>query len=142
MNKMKRYAGEDESLVGEDERPAPTGMGAIAETRADMGMGEDVIDEETGIKSNYKRNPETGELYNPETEMTKPKPKPKPKAKKKADSSFSEKARKAGFTSAETKGGAALMYRNPMGKKMASGGTASSRADGVAQRGKTRGKMC
>jgi hypothetical protein len=135
MNKMKRYAGEDGSLVGEDERPAPTGMGEIAESRADMGMGEDVIDEETGAKSKYKRNPETGELYNPEPEMTKPKP-------KKKKPSFSEKARKAGFTSAETKGGAALMYRNPMGKKMASGGTASSRADGIAQRGKTRGKMC
>jgi hypothetical protein len=27
-------------------------------------------------------------------------------------------------------------------KKMASGGSASSRGDGVAQRGKTRGKMC
>ena len=26
--------------------------------------------------------------------------------------------------------------------KMAKGGTASSRADGIAQRGKTRGKMC
>ena len=46
------------------------------------------------------------------------------------------------FTSAETKGGAALMYRNPMGKKMASGGmTASKRADGIAQKGKTRGKF-
>ena len=27
-------------------------------------------------------------------------------------------------------------------KKMASGGMASKRADGIAQRGKTRGKMC
>ena len=27
-------------------------------------------------------------------------------------------------------------------KKMASGGSASSRGDGIAQRGKTRGKMC
>jgi len=137
MNKMKRYAGEDESLVGgaEDERPAPTGMGEIAEARADKMMGEDVEDE-TGAKSKYKRNPETGQLYSEEPEMTKPKP------KKKKTPSFSEKARKAGFTSAETKGGAALMYRNPMGKKMASGGTASSRADGIAQRGKTRGKMC
>lgn len=27
-------------------------------------------------------------------------------------------------------------------KKMAKGGTASSRGDGIAQRGKTRGKMC
>jgi hypothetical protein len=54
------------------------------------------------------------------------------------------KARKAGFTNAETKGGAALMYRNPMGKKMASGGSvgsASKRADGCASKGKTRGKF-
>ena len=133
MNKMKRYAGEDESLVGgaEDERPAPTGMGEIAEPRGDMGMD---VEDETGAKSKFKRNPETGELYSEEMTKTKTKTKKKP--------SFSEKARKAGFTSAETKGGAALMYRNPMGKKMASGGTASSRADGVAQRGKTRGKMC
>jgi hypothetical protein len=29
-----------------------------------------------------------------------------------------------------------------MGKAFAKGGTASSRADGIAQRGKTRGKMC
>jgi len=131
MNKMKRYAGEDESLVGEDERPAPTGMGEIAEPRGDMGMD---VEDETGAKSKFKRNPETGELYS--EEMT------KTKKKKKTTPSFAEKARKAGFTSAETKGGAALMYRNPMGKKMASGGTASSRADGIAQRGKTRGKMC
>lgn len=27
-------------------------------------------------------------------------------------------------------------------KKMANGGSASSRADGIASRGKTRGKMC
>jgi hypothetical protein len=27
-------------------------------------------------------------------------------------------------------------------KKMASGGSASSRADGIATKGKTRGKMC
>ena len=30
----------------------------------------------------------------------------------------------------------------PAPKKMAKGGTASSRADGIAQRGKTRGMMC
>jgi hypothetical protein len=133
MNKMKRYAGEDESLVGgaEDERPAPTGMAEATVPTGDMGMD---VEDETGAKSKFKRNPETGELYS--EEMT------KTKKKKKTTPSFSEKARKAGFTSAETKGGAALMYRNPMGKKMAFGGTASSRADGIAQRGKTRGKMC
>lgn len=36
--------------------------------------------------------------------------------------------------------GASVTQKKP--KKMASGGTASSRADGIAQRGKTRGKVC
>jgi hypothetical protein len=56
----------------------------------------------------------------------------------KPKSSFKEKAKKAGFTSAETKGGAALMTR-----KMKSGGavSASKRADGCATKGKTRGRM-
>jgi len=34
------------------------------------------------------------------------------------------------------------MKRGGAVKKMASGGSVSSRADGIAQRGKTRGKMC
>jgi hypothetical protein len=34
------------------------------------------------------------------------------------------------------------MKRGGKVKKMASGGSASSRGDGIAQRGKTRGKMC
>jgi hypothetical protein len=36
------------------------------------------------------------------------------------------------------------MTKTPGGKakRMASGGSASSRADGIAQKGKTRGKMC
>ena len=63
-----------------------------------------------------------------------------------AKPSLAEKAKKSGFTSAETKGGAALMTRKdrkndkPMYK---SGGSvsASRRADGCAVRGKTRGKM-
>ena len=64
----------------------------------------------------------------------------------KPEKSFKEKAKSAGFSSAETKGGAALMTRKdrkndkPMYK---SGGSvsASRRADGCAVRGKTRGKM-
>ena len=31
---------------------------------------------------------------------------------------------------------------NPMGDKYAKGGSASARADGIATKGKTRGKMC
>ena len=56
-----------------------------------------------------------------------------------AKPSFAEKAKKSGFTAAETKGGAALMYRKD--RKMAKGGSASSRADGCAVRGKTKGRM-
>lgn len=39
-------------------------------------------------------------------------------------------------------GSGSAMKRGGAVKKMASGGMASSRADGIAQRGKTRGKMC
>ena len=66
-----------------------------------------------------------------------------------AGPSFKDKAKKAGFASAETKGGAALMTRKDRMKdkpmtKMAKGGSVSSaskRGDGCAQRGKTRGRM-
>jgi hypothetical protein len=38
--------------------------------------------------------------------------------------------------------GGAMMKRGGKVKGMASGGSASSRGDGIAQRGKTKGKMC
>ena len=44
--------------------------------------------------------------------------------------------KKRGFAGSETGGDAAVMYR----KSMAKGGTASSRADGIASKGHTRGK--
>jgi len=44
---------------------------------------------------------------------------------------------KKGAAEGATKGGMA-----PAIKKMAKGGSASSRADGIAIRGKTRGKIC
>ncbi len=66
----------------------------------------------------------------------------------KPEKSFKDKAKSAGFSSAETKGGAALMTRKdrkndkPMYKAGGSVGSASKRGDGIAQRGKTRGKIC
>ena len=36
----------------------------------------------------------------------------------------------------------AAMKKGGKVKKMAKGGSASSRADGIASKGKTRGKMC
>ena len=42
----------------------------------------------------------------------------------------------------ELNAGASAMKKGGKVKKMASGGSASSRADGIAVKGKTRGKMC
>jgi len=42
----------------------------------------------------------------------------------------------------ELNAGASAMKRGGKVKKMASGGSASSRADGIATKGKTRGKIC
>lgn len=39
-------------------------------------------------------------------------------------------------------GGSATPKKPTKTKKYASGGSVSSRADGIAQRGKTRGRMC
>ena len=42
----------------------------------------------------------------------------------------------------ELNAGASAMKRGGKVKKMSSGGSASKRADGIATKGKTRGKMC
>ena len=43
---------------------------------------------------------------------------------------------------ATAKAAVAPTTKKDMGKPFAKGGTASARADGIAQRGKTRGRMC
>ena len=54
-----------------------------------------------------------------------------------------EKANDAAYTKSLTNTEQAPAPKPTMpAKKMAKGGSVSSRADGVAQRGKTRGKMC
>lgn len=53
--------------------------------------------------------------------------------------SFKDKAKKAGFTAAETKGGAALMTRKDRSTGMKSGGKV--RGCGCAVKGKTKGRM-
>jgi hypothetical protein len=57
--------------------------------------------------------------------VVKPKPAPKPKPKPMPDKSIYPDS---------------VPVDEPV--RMAKGGSASSRADGIAQRGKTRGKMC
>ena len=59
----------------------------------------------------------------------------------KPQKSFADKAKKAGFTSAETKGGAALMTRKDRSTGMKAGGSVKARGCGIASKGLTKGKM-
>ena len=63
-----------------------------------------------------------------------PTPKPRMRAKPKSNAMTDSMSRMNPMGDTYKKGG--------MTKKMAGGGSASSRADGIAQRGKTRGKYC
>ena len=63
-----------------------------------------------------------------------PTPKPRMRAKSKSNAMTDSMSRMNPMGDTYKKGG--------MTKKMAGGGSASSRADGIAQRGKTRGKYC
>ena len=84
-------------------------------------LGE--IRDEEGTLSTLRRNTETGELYDPGVQNA-------------ADrrNRINANVNNPGYSAGMKKGGAV--------KKMASGGSASSRADGIAAKGKTRGKMC
>ena len=103
----------------EDKKTSITAPAAPAgpQTYADMPRGEKVLSE-AGEDSGFRRNPETGDLYrdvlgNRPTRNMDP-----------------------GYSNLYKRGGKV--------KKMAAGGkikSASARADGCAQRGKTRGKM-
>lgn len=83
------------------------------QTYADMPEGEEVVDE-TGAKSGFRRNPESGDLY-------------------RSIGARPKRNTDAGYSNLFKKGGKV--------KKYAAGGSASKRADGCATKGKTRGKM-
>ena len=125
--------------------------------------GMDVQDETGMVNKRLKRNPETGELY--DTEVTAPSktpaPKPaaapaKPVVKSRPMSAAAEAAMQESNTSPTTRaeydrGISDVPRRNSYYRKggavkgYASGGSVSSaskRADGIATKGKTRGKMC
>jgi hypothetical protein len=84
------------------------------------------IYDEAGTLSKSRRNTETGELYNPGVDDY--------QARR---NRINANVDNPGYSAGMKKGGKV--------KKMASGGmtaSASKRGDGIAQRGKTRGKMC
>ena len=125
---------------------------------------------EDGSLSKLRRNTETGDLYSPNEPITRPTAKPKPmarpaspriggymsdseqiaRANTPADTAQADRVRNlAGAFNVPLRGrrdeADNLYKKGGAVKKMASGGMASSaskRADGIATKGKTRGKMC
>jgi len=83
-------------------------------------LGE--IRDEEGTLSTLRRNTETGELYDSGVQNAAGR-----------QNRINANVNNPGYSAGMKKGGAV--------KKMASGGSASSRADGIATKGKTRGKM-
>lgn len=132
--KVKKYAEGGEVLPDYEREPSDEDKAqqgaAIAQYKVDKGMNPNLSDDMTfkeafaaARKEGDKKFTWRGKDYS--TELAKPK------------ASFADKAKKAGFTSAETKGGAALMTRKDRAYK--AGG--SVRGCGCAVKGKTKGRM-
>jgi len=111
------------------DRDTDTGMEVMPSYAAKKPV-EDLgaIYDEAGTLSTLRRNTETGELYNPGVGAA---------AYQARRNRINANVDDPGYSAGMKKGGKV--------KKMASGGmtaSASKRGDGIAQRGKTRGKMC
>jgi len=157
--KVKRYVTGDFVDYDSSDDARNLLRAAERETREFKGMDTDVIDE-TGMKSRLKRNMETGELYDPtgQTMMSKPMPKARPVRRMNMRTAAQEAADDAKIFAANAPAEgrtASGVLREARGKKdprftdrvrggMKKGGmvgSASKRADGCAQRGKTKGRM-
>lgn len=188
MKKMKRYAGEDGSMVEGDAsvseqmekmpaKPAPKSRVVTKEELEASGLSlRDFLNKERGLTRRGESAPKTESI----TKTTVKTEAPAPKAEEPAKAVKSKrgigpynvfsgpadadpeavKAAKAAGDARRAKQAAEPMLRNPLrgaidairsrGKKSnpeayAKGGSVSSaskRGDGIAQRGKTRGKMC
>ena len=115
------------------------------QTYSAMPGGEEVLDE-TGTRSGFRRNPETGDLYRDvvgdrRTRMQEAADTNKIRAAMGMRSLDQESADDEKIFRATGVRPALAMKKGGKVKKMAMGGSASKRADGIAQRGKTRGKM-
>jgi hypothetical protein len=84
-----------------------------------------------------RKAPKLEKAYNDAAQHTKSMYEESPYADRERDSDMRNK-----LNAMTNKAGAGRGFVNPPMKSMAKGGSASSRADGCAQRGKTRGKMC
>jgi hypothetical protein len=150
MKKMRKFenGGDIESMQGQN-----PGIDDDTRARAKAYVAG-TLQDETGKESKIRRNTETGELY--DTAMPKAKPKAAAKPAPKAESKKETKTESKKASSEEpsffkgTKGYKNLgaLFKSMREKagitSYKSGGSvssASSRADGIAQRGKTKGRM-
>jgi hypothetical protein len=121
VSKVKKFAdSEDGKKLLRAAKFAVESSPAVASMQPALAVGEFAIDKLKAEGANRKRD--TGESTNPMGDTFK-------KGGKVASKymSFSKSGKPAGMKEV---------------KKMSDGGSASKRADGIAQRGKTRGKMC
>jgi hypothetical protein len=156
MKKMRKY---EEGGDVEFESKEGQNSGIDDETRARAkARVAGTLQDETGKESKIRRNTETGELYDTDTPKAKPKAaaKPAPKAEPKKETygndRRSEKQKAAGEEPSFLKGtkgynlsDVTRFLRRKAGitsyKSGGSVSSASSRADGCAVKGKTRGRM-
>lgn len=154
MKKMHKYeeGGDIESTQGQN-----PGIDDDTRARAKAYVAG-TLQDETGKESKIRRNTETGELYDTETPKAKPKAKakPAPKAEPKKETygndRRSEKQKAAGEEPSFLKGtkgynlsDVTRFLRRKAGitsyKSGGSVSSASSRADGIAVKGKTKGRI-
>jgi hypothetical protein len=110
-------------------------MGAAVPRDSDTRKGEIMTSKNAVPRDNYVRSGQKS--FDKETEPS------EIMANRYRDMGMDKMAEKSPYQEDEMMGGAKGGYKHGgKVKKMASGGSASSRADGIATKGKTRGKMC
>jgi hypothetical protein len=150
MKKMRKFenGGDIESMQGQN-----PGIDDDTRARAKAYVAG-TLQDETGKESKIRRNTETGELYDTDTPKAKSKAaaKPAPKAESKKETKTESKKASSeepsffkGTKGYKNLGALFKSMREKAGitsyKSGGSVSSASSRADGIAQRGKTKGRM-
>jgi hypothetical protein len=147
MKKMRKFenGGDIESMQGQN-----PGIDDDTRARAKAYVAG-TLQDETGKESKIRRNTETGELYDTDTPKAKPKaaaPKKESKKETKTESKKASSEEPSFFKGTKGYKNLGALFKSMREKagitSYKSGGSvssASSRADGIAQRGKTKGRM-
>ena len=160
MAKMKRYNGEDNSYItGEDSNSGMkeaydegalerANSSAESQSIADEAKGDTMLKSMRDAAAKPKPKPKAMAKTTPKTSdysnegRSTPAPAAKPDVTKMSLSERMKASRENARSGVGTTDTRSVGERLRSAFGMAKGGTASSRADGIASRGKTRGKMC